>query len=307
MYTNGENNTQEDEKKEMKRNKSHVQFFKKSYSIEDYMTEQPNTSIIDMKHVEISNQEDEERITKKKKKRFRWLTNVYKKQHIGPFATIQDEHCSIFTYIFMSLIIVMFSGEILQSQLSTGEFFELNPFNFMLGPSIEIMIQTGARFTPCMRDTDDMPPGENFVCLNTLLKSDLDLLDIITEPELDNVSCTLQSLCGMTGFHQQDRPDQTFRFITPLVVHTGIFHLAVNCWYLYMLGTRIEKIIGPLLYSSRFPFITISITISITIKIKKKGESKVNNHSIVLFLGTGIFGHVFGSLFAHTTTRELSK
>jgi hypothetical protein len=70
-----------------------------------------------------------------------------------------------------------------------------------------------------------------------------------------------------------------------------------------MLGTRIEKIIGPLLYSSRFSFIIISIII----KIKKKGESKVNNHSIVLFLGTGIFGHVFGSLFAHTTTRELSK
>ncbi|KAI8887106.1 hypothetical protein K501DRAFT_176093 [Backusella circina FSU 941] len=165
----------------------------------------------------------------------------------------------------------MFSGEILQSQLSTGEFFELNPFNFMLGPSVEIMIQTGARFTPCMRDTNDMPPGENFVCLSTLVKSDLALLDIITEPELDNVSCSLQSLCGMTGFHQQERPDQTFRFITPLVVHTGIFHLAVNCWYLYMLGTRLERVIGSLSYS-------------------------------VLFLGTGIFGHAFGSIFAHTTT-----
>ncbi|CAO3592480.1 unnamed protein product [Absidia cylindrospora] len=66
---------------------------------------------------------------------------------------------------------LILSGELLLSQQVSNEFMELDPFNIMLGPSIQILVQSGARFPPCMRPTEVMPPEERYVCLNTTLST----------------------------------------------------------------------------------------------------------------------------------------
>ncbi|KAI9264761.1 hypothetical protein BY458DRAFT_458144 [Sporodiniella umbellata] len=150
---------------------------------------------------------------------------------------------------------------------NSGEFFELNPINGMVGPSVESMIQTGARFTPCMKPIQSMPASDLYVCLKTTtLNENLNLL-APSAPHWINSSCSLAQICGMASFHQDEIPDQTVRFITPLVVHSGIIHLFLNVILLLVLGIKLEKSINPLRAS-------------------------------FLFVGSGLFGHVFGANFA---------
>ncbi|KAI8882646.1 rhomboid-domain-containing protein [Backusella circina FSU 941] len=176
-----------------------------------------------------------------------WIESKHK--HLGPFQG--GNHCELFSYLTLVFLAVIFSGQLLLSRELTGEFFELKPFNYMLGPSSEIMIKTGARFPPCMRTIDAFPPNE------------------VYEPNL-NSTCDLMDICSMTGFHQEQKPDQTFRFLTPLFVHAGIIPLFINNMYLILVGIRVEKAMGSLLYA-------------------------------VLFIGSGFFGQVFGANLASPT------
>ncbi|EPB85660.1 hypothetical protein HMPREF1544_07567 [Mucor circinelloides 1006PhL] len=218
----------------------------------------------------------------------------------GPFS--KGDHWPLFTYLMVVFTIIIFSGEILLSKQSSGEFFELEPFNYMLGPSMEIMIQVGARFAPCMRYVDSMPPDERYVCLHTIAEKNktpaaaaaatavaalgktnnttfaggqslllLDPVVNLADPRLFNSSCSLSSICGMTTFHQYQVPDQTYRLLTPLFIHTGLIHLIINLAVLIILGTKVEKIINSLRFS-------------------------------LLYIGSGVFGHALGASFAPPTT-----
>jgi membrane associated rhomboid family serine protease len=211
-------------------------------------------------------------------KRFiNWLCST---NNIGPFTKEQDNnnHLPIVTYILVAFAIIIFSGQLLQSKESSGEFFELEPFNVMLGPSIEIIIQSGARFPPCMRHVDSMPAlDQRYICLHTLSQSltptataiaasndnntmysnsqSFVLLEPVVnllDPSLLNSSCSLSSICGMTAFHQHGKPDQTYRFLTPLFIHTGIVHLFINMTVLIMLGVKVERTINSLRFSCKY-------------------------------------------------------
>ncbi|OAD01986.1 hypothetical protein MUCCIDRAFT_144742 [Mucor lusitanicus CBS 277.49] len=138
----------------------------------------------------------------------------------------------------------------------------------MLGPSMEIMIQVGARFAPCMRHVDSMPPDERYVCLHTIAEKSK---TPSTDPRLLNSSCSLSSICGMTTFHQNQVPDQTYRLLTPLFIHTGLIHLLINLAVLVILGAKVERIINSLRFS-------------------------------LLYIGSGVFGHALGANFAPPTT-----
>ncbi|ORX44585.1 hypothetical protein DM01DRAFT_1398621 [Hesseltinella vesiculosa] len=162
----------------------------------------------------------------------------------------------------------------------TDEFIELDPFNVMLGPSLQILIQSGARFPPCMRPTASMPPQERYVCLNTTTTSGLNgneiaarLLDPIIDrasPITQSSACSLQEICGMTGFINATNPDQTFRFFTPLFVHTGIVQFVINAVAHWFIATGIEQILNPVKFT-------------------------------VLYLLCGLFGNVMGANFALPT------
>lgn len=214
-----------------------------------------------------------------KRRHRHWLLSA---SYWGPFS--KGDHWPLFTYLMAIFMVIIFSGEVLLSKQSSGEFFELNPFNYMLGPSMEIMIQVGARFAPCMRHVDSMPPDERYVCLHTIAEKNktpsaaaaaaavaalgksnssstawvgsqsmllLDPVVNLGDPRILNSSCSLSSICGMTAFHQNQVPDQTYRLLTPLFIHTGLIHLLLNLAVLVILGARVERIINSLRFSCR--------------------------------------------------------
>ncbi|KAI9352410.1 hypothetical protein BD770DRAFT_305158, partial [Pilaira anomala] len=195
----------------------------------------------------------------------------------GKRPYLQDEYASsAFTSYFDESLkkqsiapesAILFS-ELLLSKQSSGEFFELEPFNYMLGPSMEIMIQSGARFPPCMRKVDSMPSDQRYICLHTMTQNPV--IDI-TDPRLLNSTCSLSTICGMTTFHQYRVPDQTYRLLSPLFIHTGLVHLSINIALLFMLGSRIEQKINTLRFT-------------------------------LLFLGSGVFGHALGANLSPPTT-----
>ncbi|RCI02925.1 hypothetical protein CU098_010433 [Rhizopus stolonifer] len=213
-----------------------------------------------------------------------WLLSWH---YLGPFG--QPNHWPFFTYLLLVISIMIFSAELVLNRQSSGEYIELEPFNYMVGPSLEIMIQSGARFTPCMRHIESMPPDERYVCLKTIaenktpslqlmnkesLGQSLILLDSVVDmvdPRLLNASCSLASICSMGGFSHDGIPDQTFRFFTALFIHTGLIHLAVNSVLFVFLSSRIERQVNALRCS-------------------------------ILFVGSGIFGHTLGGNYAFSTT-----
>ncbi|SAM04683.1 hypothetical protein [Absidia glauca] len=192
------------------------------------------------------------------------------------------------TYILLAVMFMILSGELLLSQQTSNEFLELDPFNVMLGPSIQILIQTGARFPPCMRPTEVMQPDARYVCLNTTLstmnatwttlrKTDNGkatvpgILDPISDPGLlQNSSCSLQDICGMSGFAYTLVPDQSFRFFTPLFVHAGVLHYLIDACLLWFVAKDLERIMNPIRFAA-------------------------------VYILSGLFGNAFGSIFAMPT------
>jgi len=100
----------------------------------------------------------------------------------------------------------------------------------MIGPSSEMLINLGARFTGCMREVPAIS-NVSFACLN-------DTSSI----------CSLEDICGFGGFGPDGVPDQTFRFFTPLWLHVGVVHLIINSLVLLTSSRLVEKQMGTLKY-----------------------------------------------------------
>ncbi|EGG06729.1 uncharacterized protein MELLADRAFT_43423 [Melampsora larici-populina 98AG31] len=103
-------------------------------------------------------------------------------------------------------------------------------FNYMIGPSAEILINTGARFTPCIKYV----PGVStisFPCLNDT-------------SSLPTCSMPLEEVCGFGGFKTPGQPDQTFRFILPMFLHAGVIHYAINILVQMTSSALIERQMG---------------------------------------------------------------
>lgn len=265
---------------------SHIQFNKGPYAQhqDDYASStfmmpfeepifknsvKPKSFSIDMlsSHHSVNQQQQECSSKSKQQRRYcrHWLFSSY---YWIPFS--KGEHWPLFTYLMMAFAIIVFSGELLMSKEKSGEFFELEPFNYMLGPSTEIMIQMGARFPPCMRYIESMPPDEHYVCLHTIAEKNkapktsnqtknvsngqplllLDSVVDLADPRLINSSCSLSSICGMTAFHQAHVPDQSFRLLTPMFLHTGLIHLSINLSVLILLCAKVERVMNPLRFAS---------------------------------------------------------
>ncbi|EFP77158.1 hypothetical protein PGT21_011512 [Puccinia graminis f. sp. tritici] len=105
-------------------------------------------------------------------------------------------------------------------------------FNFMIGPSPEVLINTGARFTPCIKN---VPALSNipFPCLNSTSTD-------------TTCSQSLESVCGFGGFSQPGQPDQKFRFVLPLFLHAGLIHYLLNIAVQMTSSALIERQMGSL-------------------------------------------------------------
>ena len=128
----------------------------------------------------------------------------------------------------------------------------------MLGPSIYVLINMGARFVPCMKNVDKVQNwNETFTwsCPNSTTSDFANPMN----------QCTLSQLCGFTGsypvpnpkpfgsLNDLPQPNQWFRFIVPMFLHAGIIHIAFNMLLQLTLGREMEEIIG----SIRFLFVYV--------------------------------------------------
>ncbi|EOA90304.1 uncharacterized protein SETTUDRAFT_102778 [Exserohilum turcica Et28A] len=152
-------------------------------------------------------------------------------------------------YLLTAVQLGVFIGELVKNGILTGSPIQTKPnFNIMIGPSPYVLINMGARFTPCMHNIrkviEAKPPVLNWPCPNT------------TTIGPNSPQCTLAELCGMgggvpdqtgvTNFRDRSHePDQWWRFITPIFLHAGIIHIGFNMLLQWTLGRDMEKEIGP--------------------------------------------------------------
>jgi membrane associated rhomboid family serine protease len=132
---------------------------------------------------------------------------------------------------FSVIQLAVFIAEFIKMGVLTGTPVQTQPsFNPMIGPSGYLLINMGARFTPCMHAIEGITdtPSLKFPCPNSTTT--------------DTNTCSLQELCGMGGLG--DPPNQWWRFITPIFLHAGIIHISFNLLLQIKLGSEIERSIG---------------------------------------------------------------
>ncbi|EAW14501.1 rhomboid family membrane protein [Aspergillus clavatus NRRL 1] len=147
------------------------------------------------------------------------------------------------TYTLTVAQIIVFIVELVKNAQLTGSPIELHPqFNPMIGPSPYVQINMGARYTPCMKNVDKIqnsPVEFMFPCPNATSTTDF--------------VCSLSELCGFNGVpnpvpkgHLTDRPmpNQWFRFIIPMFLHTGIIHIGFNLLVQMTMGADMERTVG---------------------------------------------------------------
>lgn len=146
----------------------------------------------------------------------------------------------VVVYILSIIQIIVFLAEFIRMGVLTGSPIQTKPlFNPMIGPSGFLQINMGARFTPCMHRVQGVTDiaGIKFPCPNST--------------STDTNVCSLSELCGMgmteaSLFDQGGRPNQWWRFITPIFLHAGILHIFLNLLLQLKLGSELEKGIGHL-------------------------------------------------------------
>jgi membrane associated rhomboid family serine protease len=155
-------------------------------------------------------------------------------------------------YILTAVQVGVFVGELIKNGILTGSPIQTKPnFNIMIGPSPYVLINMGARFTPCMHNIKrviEAQPGPvvDWPCPNTTT--------------LTGNTCSLAELCGMGGGvpdqtgvtdfkDRSHEPNQWWRFITPIFLHAGLIHIGFNMLLQWTLGRDMEKEIGPLRFT----------------------------------------------------------
>ncbi|KAK9364448.1 hypothetical protein V1509DRAFT_636347 [Lipomyces kononenkoae] len=174
-----------------------------------------------------------------------------------------------FTIAISVIQIIVFVSELIVMHKYTGSIIATKPtLNPMLGPSIYLLINMGARFTPCMHyiagvtdvTTNSFPcPSSTTVATNI---------------------CSLSELCGMGGVSED--PDQWWRFITAMFLHAGFIHIVANMLLQVQLGGSVERDIGFL----KFAFVYLASGIT--------GFLLGGNYAPDVVASTGASGALFG-------------
>ena len=160
--------------------------------------------------------------------------------------------------------------EIVENNRVTGSPFAFKPFiNPMLGPAQIELITLGARWPPCMKTVEAIPP--TIACANTTSLSDAKY-------------CPIEQICAFGGFNGQVAnqwwrfvfllPNRVLwlmgrfsRFFTAIFLHAGLVHLALNMFGQWSLCGQVEQEMGSISF-------------------------------VVLYLASGIFGNILGGNFA---------
>lgn len=124
----------------------------------------------------------------------------------------------------------------------TGSPIETKPsFNPMIGPSAYVQIWMGARYDPCMKNIPDIQNNNltvMFPCPNATTSAS---------------ECTLSEACGFGGvpnnhaggsLDDKPAPNQWWRFIIPMFIHSGFIHIGCNLLVQMTMGAEMERMIG---------------------------------------------------------------
>lgn len=173
-----------------------------------------------------------------------------------------------FCYLMSVIQISVFIAELARNAILTKTPIAIKPqFNPMIGPSVHVLINMGARFVPCMKTIEGITdnPTITYPCPNT------------TVSDTSKEGCTLGEWCGFSGGNipsnlggtapKGGEPNQWYRFITPIFLHAGIIHIAFNMLFQLRLGVDMEREIGHIRFA-------------------------------VVYFAAGIFGFVFGGNYA---------
>ncbi|KAI1465042.1 rhomboid-domain-containing protein [Daldinia caldariorum] len=197
---------------------------------------------------------------------------------LGMFGS-EKRRIPIMVYLFSIIQIAVFIAELVKAAQLTGSPIQIHPsVNPMIGPSQQILINMGSRYVPCMKNVNGVqnysPPagvlekGFGWPCPNTTTN----------DPNDDSNKCSLSELCGfdgvpnpewdpVNGLQQSPAPNQWFRFIVPIFMHSGLIHIGFNLLLQLTMGKEIERAIG----STRF---------------------------FLVYMSAGIFGFVMGGNYA---------
>jgi len=187
----------------------------------------------------------------------------------------------VVVWVLTVIMVAVFIYELVVNAQAQGSPVSFHPVvNPMLGPSGSALIRVGARFPPCMKNVSEVPVTLNLPCLN----------DTANPPDR---LCTIEDICGHGGFHGQE-PNQWWRFITPIFLHAGFVHIALNMLAQLTAAAEIEREMGSA------GFFILYFTAGIF------GNVLGGNFSLVGVPSVGASGAIFGTiavtwvdLFAH--------
>ncbi|CAO3646902.1 unnamed protein product [Cunninghamella blakesleeana] len=205
--------------------------------------------------------------------------NMYHRQQ----PLLNRKWIPIFSYLLSLGFCILFVYEMVVYKQNYGIILSLSPFNMMLGPNSEIMVKSGALFSSCIRKGNLFNASSTFNCGSTNAPPPLTPPSwfYFIQPSTSG-TCHLQDLCGLTKFSNDGFPDQHYRFITTILVHSGLVQLVINIIVLLTFCASIERKINPLRYA--FCWLVSGIFGSVFVSL-------FLNENIVL---TGCFGSVFG-------------
>ncbi|ORX52964.1 rhomboid-domain-containing protein [Piromyces finnis] len=178
------------------------------------------------------------------------------------------QHKPYFMYIITVIQIFMMVMSIYKYYTATGQFLAPINENIMIGPDSGPLIQYGARFLPCMKPTNTtfMECPKSIRGTATAQSISERIGQRVEEPLNGKKYCSLKDVCAF-GMKEDEVPNQWFRFIVPIFLHAGIFHLVFNLTFQIRTGIQMEKDFG-------------------TWRI------------MVIYMASGIFGFVFGANYS---------
>ncbi|OUM62982.1 hypothetical protein PIROE2DRAFT_69431 [Piromyces sp. E2] len=142
------------------------------------------------------------------------------------------EHKPYFMYIMTFLQVFFLLITFYKNYTVTNKVFESVSSNPMIGPSAGSLITMGARFLPCMKETEYV--NYDIITCTPGIKGTV---------TLDPTQCSLADFCSF-GMKKGDKPNQWYRFVIPILLHGGIAHIFFNLTFQIRTGIQMEKDFG---------------------------------------------------------------
>jgi len=212
--------------------------------------------------------EKREKVNESKKDKRQKIPSVLYDPEVRKQLEQMKQHEPYFMYAITFIHVFMMLISLYKYYAATGQPMAPMNENVMLGPDSGVLIQLGARFLPCMRETNytyiECPPSVKSSIDTKTLKT---LTHSTNDAQLKNTKvCTIGDVCQF-GLKEGESPNQWYRFVTAIFLHGGILHLLFNLTFQIRTGIQMERDFG-------------------TWRI------------MVIYMASGIFGFAFGASYS---------